>query len=261
MAFNSKIDMSLDEIIKIEGIRPFASKRINNNNNPNNRRRNFRNADRNNFGVRKSFGSRNNFQRFNDNRRSFSDRPNGMNRLNRNSNKNERFRSSKPATLHVSNLAMTVTSEDLDELFSSFGNLRRAFVHYDQLGNSIGTAEIEFERRDEAFEAQQKLNNVPLDRRPLRITLIDESYDDPFTASLKSSTFSNNRYNNNRVLQNGANNDRNLARNNRSGRYNQNNKNRLSASDLDRELDEWRKQSEIEEKKTDDISTPMEMVS
>lgn len=71
--------------------------------------------------------------------------------------------------LHISNLSATVSSEDLEELFSSFGPVVRSAVHYDQYGTCIGTAEITFEQREEAAEAMQKLNNVPLDGKAVFI--------------------------------------------------------------------------------------------
>ncbi|XP_017463612.1 PREDICTED: THO complex subunit 4-like, partial [Rhagoletis zephyria] len=69
----------------------------------------------------------------------------------------------RQCTLHVSNLASTVNAEDVEELFSTFGDLVRSTVHYDQHGSSLGTADVVFEQRENATEARHKLNNVPLD--------------------------------------------------------------------------------------------------
>ncbi len=49
------------------------------------------------------------------------------------------------------------------ELFEDVGAVRVARVHYDENGQSLGTAEIIFERRVDATSAQQKYNGLNLD--------------------------------------------------------------------------------------------------
>lgn len=79
---------------------------------------------------------------------------------------------SKPGKLMINNLHFNVTDSDMMELFSKFGRVRQASVHYNSMGKSVGTAEVIFDNVDHAVKAMQEYNNVPLDKRPMKICLI-----------------------------------------------------------------------------------------
>lgn len=71
----------------------------------------------------------------------------------------------------VHNLHHGVTNGDINDLFSGVGKLQRALVIYDGRGHSTGVAEVVFVRRDDALESIKRYNGVPLDNKPLRISL------------------------------------------------------------------------------------------
>ncbi|KAM3372758.1 hypothetical protein ACQJBY_019568 [Aegilops geniculata] len=74
--------------------------------------------------------------------------------------------------LYISNLDYRVSNEDIKELFSEVGHLKRFAVHFDGYGRQNGTAEVVFTRRSDAIAALKRYNNVLLDGKSMKIEVI-----------------------------------------------------------------------------------------
>jgi THO complex subunit 4 len=74
--------------------------------------------------------------------------------------------------LYISNLDYGVSNDDIKELFSEVGDLKRCSINYDRSGRSKGTAEVVFTRKPDAVAAVKRYNNVQLDGKPMKIEMI-----------------------------------------------------------------------------------------
>ncbi|XP_020089787.1 THO complex subunit 4D isoform X2 [Ananas comosus] len=83
--------------------------------------------------------------------------------------------------LYISNLDYGVSNEDIKELFSEVGELKRWAVHYDRNGRPSGSAEVVFTRRSDAIAALKRYNNVQLDGKTMKIEVIGMNLGLPVT--------------------------------------------------------------------------------
>ncbi|KAJ9059143.1 RNA-binding RNA annealing protein [Entomophthora muscae] len=71
----------------------------------------------------------------------------------------------------VNNLHFNVSEGDLKELFSQVGPVRTAALNFDSRGVSNGTGVVIFSRASDALTAMKKYNGVTLDGRAMRIAI------------------------------------------------------------------------------------------
>jgi RNA recognition motif-containing protein len=75
-------------------------------------------------------------------------------------NKNKSQNKDLRRRLLITNLDKTYTNEQLRKLFEQYGKLTRCGIHFSKLGESLGSADIQFEKHEEAENAISKINNT-----------------------------------------------------------------------------------------------------
>lgn len=81
------------------------------------------------------------------------------------------LKTSGPPKLTISNLHPGVSDSDIGELFSEFGSMKSAAIHYNRNGKSLGTAHVVFVNRQAAMKAMMQYNGVHLDGRPMKVSM------------------------------------------------------------------------------------------
>ncbi|XP_037941427.1 THO complex subunit 4-like [Teleopsis dalmanni] len=82
------------------------------------------------------------------------------------------FKKPRTGLIMIYNLADSVTNRDIKELFSPFGYIYDAGLHYDSEGISIGIGHVTFESYYDALKAVRAYRNKTLDGKDLELRII-----------------------------------------------------------------------------------------
>ena len=75
--------------------------------------------------------------------------------------------------IKVENLNKEFQNAELKKLFEPYGKLVRCGIHFNKMGESTGTADIEFSKHEECEAAINKLDNAEIDGVKVRVKYAD----------------------------------------------------------------------------------------
>ena len=127
----------------------------------------------------------------------------------RNKNKNNSQNKDLRKRLLITNLDKSYTNEQLKKLFEQYGKLTRCGIHFSKLGESLGTADIQFEKHEEAENAISKVNNTNVGN-----SVINVKYSTSGKSNLRNKRVNNVKGRRRNVKNSGNNKGRNVGRNN-----------------------------------------------
>ena len=78
-----------------------------------------------------------------------------------------------PYVTYKLGLTRNATNSDIKHLFETIGPLKRCGINWNSLGESKGTAEVEYFYRDDAFRAFRKLDYKSIKGSPMRLEIRD----------------------------------------------------------------------------------------
>ena len=157
---------------------------------------------------KKQSRKRNINKRFNSQRQQYK-RRRQSNIRQRNQNKNNSQNKDLRKRLSITNLDKSYTNEQLKKLFEQYGKLTRCGIHFSKLGESLGTADIQFEKHEEAENAISKVNNTNVGN-----SVINVKYSTSGKSNLRNNRVNNVKGRRRNVKNSGNNKGRNVGRNN-----------------------------------------------
>ena len=157
---------------------------------------------------KKQSRKRNINKRFNSQRQQYK-RRRQSNIRQRNQNKNNSQNKDLRKRLSITNLDKSYTNEQLKKLFEQYGKLTRCGIHFSKLGESLGTADIQFEKHEEAENAISKVNNTNVGN-----LVINVKYSNSGKSNLRNKRVNNVKGRRRNVKNSGNNKGRNVGRNN-----------------------------------------------
>ncbi|KAF0520463.1 RNA-binding domain-containing protein [Gigaspora margarita] len=153
----------------------------------------------------------------------------------------------------VSNLAYKVSEADLWELFQTMiGPVRQVNLNFDQSGRSKGTASVVFARKNDAVRSVEKLRNITLDGRELKIEFVVAPNAGPITQRIGG-------INETRSPARGSSSTRGSTRGTRGGRGGRrpDNRPKKTQEELDAEMSEYMQIDEDSSQAADSTTAPL----